>query len=140
MCRFESCRGDVRDREEYNAYHRRAQHSQYRNRILMAKEILGNKCVNCGSIENLEFDHIDQTTKLFTITQRWNCRIDRFLEEIKKCVLRCNRCHKDRTSKQKSVEHGGGLTGKRNCRCEKCGPLKNKYNKKYNSLRDRSNS
>ena len=28
---------------------------------------------------------------------------------------------------RQSVDHGGGKTGKRNCRCDLCRPLKNKY-------------
>lgn len=30
-----------------------------------------------------------------------------------------------------AVPHGGGVTGKRNCRCEKCGPMKAQYMKRY---------
>lgn len=32
-----------------------------------------------------------------------------------------------RSDAQQTVGHGGGLTGVKNCRCELCGPLKNRY-------------
>lgn len=54
-------------------------------------------CKNCGSIENLEFDHRDRTTKKFTLS---GCALDKSWDEIllehEKCDLLCNECHKIR--------------------------------------------
>jgi 5-methylcytosine-specific restriction endonuclease McrA len=30
-------------------------------------EMLGGRCVRCGAVEDLEFDHIDPTTKRFAV-------------------------------------------------------------------------
>jgi len=42
---------------------------RYHERIGEALDILGGKCIKCGSLENLEFDHIDPSSKLFTISK-----------------------------------------------------------------------
>lgn len=112
-------------RETRNTYMRGYLNKRYRVKIQEAKNHLGGQCVDCGTIEQLEFDHIDPAQKSFTITVGWS-RAD-FWSEVAKCVLRCKPCHAVRTTQQQSVDHGQGLTGKRNCRCGLCGPLKNAY-------------
>ena len=117
-----------KDREAYNAYMREYQKVRYVKRRTMFIAELGGKCILCGSTENLEFDHIDPTQKAFNIG-KWiaNRKEEDIRAELKKCQLLCASCHKRKTVKAKSVEHGEGKTGVRNCRCEKCAPLKNAY-------------
>lgn len=98
-------------------------------------ELRNNECEKCGSIEELQFDHIDPATKKFNLS---GCYLDKkwetILEELDKCQLLCVECHYTKSVTQdweRVVDHGGGLTGKRNCRCELCAPLKDAYNKKY---------
>lgn len=54
---------------------------------------LGSVCVCCGSAEDLEFDHIDPTTKDFTIGTVWTCKRSILLAEVDKCQLLCVKCH-----------------------------------------------
>jgi 5-methylcytosine-specific restriction endonuclease McrA len=68
------------------------------NRKMFLIDILGGKCIKCGSIDNLEFDHIYPNTKSFTITHKLTRKIDILIDEIKKCQLLCYSCHKKKTA------------------------------------------
>lgn len=79
----------------------------------------------CGSIENLECHHVDPTTK---VSHRiWSWGEARRIEELKKCVVVCNDCHKKISSArcqqlfQKEIPHGS-VNGylRHACRCAKC--------------------
>jgi hypothetical protein len=64
------------------------------DRRTILRNRLGGKCVRCGSIENLEFDHIIKETKSFTIASsltRFN--IEKLILEVDKCQLLCRPCH-----------------------------------------------
>ena len=70
-------------------------------------------------------DHVDPATK---VSHRvWNWRIERRLEELAKCVVRCQACHRKRSAEQsrialsRPIRHGTvvGYLG-RGCRCEEC--------------------
>ena len=67
----------------------------------MALETLGGKCVDCGCKDNLEFDHIipQGSTKVSQLYGSTN----QLKEELKKCVLRCKTCHKERTKQQHTL-------------------------------------
>lgn len=76
--------------------------AQFRAKML---DYLSDKsCLFCGEsdIRVLEFDHIDPSQKLFSISRAirdgysWQQTID----EIKKCRILCANCHKKRTAKQ----------------------------------------
>ena len=57
-------------------------------------EMLGGKCVDCGTTKNLQFDHIDPSKKSFNI----QCVLsERTLKELEKCELRCCNCHLEKT-------------------------------------------
>lgn len=112
-----------------NAYMREYMLARYHRRRQQAVDLLGGRCTDCGSGERLEFDHVDPGEKTFNIAKVWSYREETFWAEIRKCQLRCHDCHKIRTSQQQSVEHGGGLTGKKNCYCNPCRTKKNEYNR-----------
>jgi 5-methylcytosine-specific restriction endonuclease McrA len=59
--------------------------------------LLGGKCIDCGSTENLEFDHVDPALKRFNPTDIWSRNVVTRIDELAKCVLRCNSCHKKKT-------------------------------------------
>jgi len=62
-----------------------------------AKYFEGKSCVNCGSKNNLELDHIDPYEK---VSHRiWSWKEERFLEEVKKCQILCNPCHMEKSLK-----------------------------------------
>lgn len=118
-------------RKCYNAYMRaynKARYHRVRAEVIL---YLGSACVDCGSTKDLEFDHSDRTTKKFDIAKIWAYSAPRLKAEVDKCVLRCGPCHQDKTSRESRVEHGEGLTGKRNCYCEFCKPLKATYNAEW---------
>lgn len=57
----------------------------------------GGKCERCGYdtyLGTLDFHHINQTEKDFTIGNR-DFRLKDCIEESKKCVLLCANCHRE---------------------------------------------
>lgn len=71
-----------------------------RKNWLAAIELLGGKCVQCGTTESLEIDHIDPATK---VSHRiWSWSKERRLAELKKCQILCSGCHK-----RKTLEYAG---------------------------------
>lgn len=93
---------------------------------------LGGRCVQCGSDEDLEFDHIDPTTKKFTISKLWS-NTTACGEELKKCQLLCKSCHLSKTlGSLPPLAHGTpGMYGKRKCRCGVCRSFNAQYRLKY---------
>jgi hypothetical protein len=58
-------------------------------------QLHGGKCVKCGSVERLEFDHINPATK---IEHRiWSWSKPRLEAELAKCQLLCQSCHIEKT-------------------------------------------
>lgn len=133
-----------RNKEKWNTYIKERYKKVYVERKELYLTKLGGRCVVCGSIDNLEFDHIDASTKSFTFTTKIaSLSISKLDAEAKKLQLLCNNCHKEKTaasSDDGSVEHGGGTSGKRNCPCAPCKAKKAEYMKKnkekYTSVRD----
>ena len=121
------------DKVSYNEYHRQYNKYLYNERVKLAKELLGNKCNFCGNIENLQIDHIIPIEKEYDIHYATRLSLNKFLEELKKCQLLCNKCHGFKTQVQsgKVINHGSGLSGKRNCKCELCKNKKREYMKSY---------
>lgn len=94
--------------------------------------ILGGSCVDCGSAEHLEFDHVHRSDKSFTIgTRLASAPWPILLAEAAKCSLRCQKCHLVKTAAESSVSHGGGVSGRRNCPCEPCRSRKAEYMASY---------
>lgn len=102
---------------------------------------LGEKCVTCGSSYDLQFDHIDPSSKTFTIGRNYNRSWESLVEELNKCQLLCVECHKQKTNdnkehvgghnKWKEIQHGtvhAYLAYK--CRCDECKLAKREYAKK----------
>lgn len=100
-------------------------------------ELLGGKCVICGSSDKLEFDHINRNTKKYEISRMITYAYDVILEEIKKCQLLCNKCHVVKTlkelNKKPSKEQHGTLSAyvHAKCRCPSCKENWNKKTKEY---------
>jgi hypothetical protein len=60
-------------------------------------DMLGGKCVGCGTTKNLQFDHIDRTKKSFCIGKRLASNLEKLIEEANKCQLLCENCHQHKT-------------------------------------------
>jgi len=86
----------------------------------------------CGATEKLELDHVNRETKKRDIGKLLAGASEAiYLREAGLCQLLCRKHHREKTTKEQSVSHGGGLTGKKNCLCDLCRPLKNAYSKQW---------
>ena len=63
--------------------------------------LAGNKCGVCKATDNLEFNHIDRSTKLMTLSGKGlDGNWERILTELGKCELLCHDCHLRKTKEQ----------------------------------------
>lgn len=67
-----------------------------RDRLEQLRVFMGNACVDCGSNQDLRFDHIDRATKIKNVTMLLTNRIEVVFAEAMKCALRCHAHHVDR--------------------------------------------
>lgn len=111
-------------------------------RKVKAIELLGGKCVNCGSIERLQFDHIkrDRVEKKRVITIMINSTTwENVLEELKKCQLLCFSCHIKKSNAERGrtgfYNHGTANRYRAGCRCELCTDYNKAYMKQYHRKR-----
>lgn len=104
-----------------------------RNRAA-AIELLGGRCADCATTENLQFDHIIAGSKKYEISVLLTGYAQAtLLSELAKCALRCKPCHDAKTVA--SGETGGGwnklddsayqhgtarMYSYQACRCEPC--------------------
>jgi len=69
-----------------------------------AKKKLGGKCVSCGTNCNLEFDHIDDSKKIYNVSNAVRNTREVFWNEVEKCQLLCVKCHNKKTTAQKRAK------------------------------------
>lgn len=82
-----------------NSYMREYMKNRWKKRRANAIHLLGGICVNCGTTENLEFDHVDASYKDFSISRASSYSEERWLKELEKCQLLCHTCHLAKSSK-----------------------------------------
>ena len=72
------------------------------NRQYMYDYLKTHPCVTCGESDPvvLEFDHIDQSTKLLAVSLMADYSLSKIKEEIAKCRVLCANCHKRHTAIQ----------------------------------------
>lgn len=87
----------IKNKSDYNEYMKSYMLARYHTRRNEAILKFGGKCVKCGSIECLEFDHINPEDKLFTIGKMWSLNNTAYLTELNKCQLLCESCHLEKT-------------------------------------------
>lgn len=91
---------------------------------LWAINLLGGKCVRCGSTERLEFDHIVPEEKSFNIAHIITYRKEKIIPELNKCRLLCKPCHTTVSIFQrgrKIATHGmASMYAYWGCRCAAC--------------------
>ncbi len=85
-----------------------------------AEWFAGKCCVLCGSTERLQIDHIDRKTKVSHRIWSWSKK--KMGEELKKCRVLCEACHRERhaNEQRKPMKHGTVNGYRRRCRCELC--------------------
>ena len=113
------------------------QRREYQRKWLLERrekaiEYLGGCCVTCGSVEELEFDHIDRSLKSHSVSTLISRRWEVLQEELDKCQLLCYTCHKEKTISELSyAEHGTTYYyGRFKCRCDLCKAAKKLDNDK----------
>lgn len=80
--------------------------ARYHRRMNEAREQLGGACTECGSVEDLEFDHVDPATKEFTIGQgAAGFSEARLQAELAKCQLLCHECHVEKSRRDGDMSH-----------------------------------
>lgn len=115
-----------------------------RQRILFL-EYLGGKCVECGTTEDLQIDHIDPKTKSFNMSQYFSkARLSEAYAELDKCQILCHPHHIEKTVSEyktgiltnKPFTHGTAYGYSiKGCRCEPCIEAYTIYNTKRNKKR-----
>ena len=113
---------------------------RYHQRRKMALDYLGNKCIICGTQEQLELDHIDPSTKSVEMGKLWGIAIDRYWNEVKKCQILCRPCHINKTldNGDNGKYHkrcGTYYSYRKGCRCLKCKEAEKQQRKKWNKPR-----
>jgi hypothetical protein len=89
-----------------NEYHRQYNIRRYHRLRAEYIEKLGGCCIDCGTVENLEFDHPDPRTKEFSIGRMLNVSKAKRDAEVAKCVLRCKPCHTEKSAiNEECVRH-----------------------------------
>lgn len=123
----------------YTKQERRDYQNQYRaKKRAYLLNMLGNVCVICGSEDAIEFDHIDRSTKSFTIASGFDKPLQILIEEANKCQLLCKKHHVQKTAKEltgrvpanKGKRTHGSSMYNRGCRCEICLAFKARANAK----------
>ena len=123
-----------KDPEKYKQYMKDYMLKRYHERRDKAIEKLGGKC-KCGSTEGLQFDHVDPTTKKFTLAKLSSINEADFWKEVDKCQLLCDTCHQSKTlldlGRVSAKDKHGTLSSYRYCKCDECKAAKATYMKKY---------
>jgi hypothetical protein len=108
QCYCKDC-GRVNDRKHYaNNSSRKEkitvarQNAKLRNKEFVINYLLTHPCVDCGETDPffLEFDH--KESKLLEVGSMvtWAWSIEKIIQEINKCEVRCVKCHKIQTAKR----------------------------------------
>jgi 5-methylcytosine-specific restriction endonuclease McrA len=116
--------------------------NRYRNKMKELRELLGGKCSQCSSTEELQFDHVNPDSKHASISRLiTNSSKADVLKELTHCQLLCKQCHLKKTSTNR--ENCGGrkewklvkTTGE-TIYCTDLSSWCKKHNYKVHTLRD----
>jgi 5-methylcytosine-specific restriction endonuclease McrA len=84
---------------QYNARMNAYMKARYFIRREAAIKRLGGKCIDCGSMTMLEFDHKHRADKEHNVGKLFSsANLEKLNKEVDKCVLRCVGCHAYRTA------------------------------------------
>jgi len=117
------------------------EHRKYMKRLTrhnrkLALEYLGGKCVACGSIEELETDHIYNDLDKKRIVDLLSGSWERLKKELDKCQLLCKDCHTEKTILEQGYclpgeRHGHRTIYRKGCRCDLCKNAQKLYMREY---------
>lgn len=105
--------------KHYDRDRKRARRLKYIN-------LLGGKCVSCGSDKDLHFDHINPGEKSFYFSGNMTKPESELIKEVNKCQLLCGKCHREKTHDnweyaQPQSSHGSLRRYRAyGCRCDEC--------------------
>lgn len=129
-------------REQYNARMAEYMRAWYERRRAQAVAGLGGHCARCDETEDLQFDHIDPSSKTMTIAKMWTASEVRFQAELAKCQLLCQPHHNEKTLAERGFTAGKGRHGTpasyRYCgppKCEACRTANSAYQRERREVR-----
>jgi 5-methylcytosine-specific restriction endonuclease McrA len=102
-----SAKGKNKWIERYPEKYRKQMEAQRERRLENKRklvEMFGGKCELCGYdkyLGALDFDHIDPSTKSFSIGGLLHASLEKCVEEAKKCRLLCANCHREHGARPK---------------------------------------
>lgn len=122
-----------KDKEQYNLYMNDYMKRRYNKRRIAVIEQFGGQCSRCISKDELQFHHIDRSSKTMTIAKTASLSESRWQEELAKCELLCADCH--RKHHKSNHPHGDVKRYWRGCKCELCKQANAEYSRRYRSTR-----
>lgn len=98
-------------------------------------DYLGGMCVKCGTIKDLQFDHIKPSDKAIEIAS--NVTLESIKTEVDKCQLLCKTHHLEKTVGEKKPYTHGTIYAwmKVKCECDMCNKAKRMWHDKRNAKR-----
>lgn len=98
---------------------------------------LGGRCASCGYDKNLEIDHRDRELKDYDISKMWALSSVRLEDELAKCQILCEECHKFKSITERGLKPAknthGTISSYRYCHCSLCRAAKAEYTRNYRS-------
>ena len=109
-------------------------------------EYLGGVCVVCGTVENLEIDHINWRKKSFGVGKLWPVKkLPEVYRELDKCQLLCQKHHLEKTLQdypeivaetRQPYRHGTMYAFMhKKCHCDTCNLARDEFNRKRRESR-----
>jgi hypothetical protein len=104
----------------------------------------GPVCIRCGSVEELELDHIDPSQKSFAVGGMWGLKKLHTVvkDELAKCQVLCKECHlikstAENIARDRPPMTHGTLYGwmKKHCGCDLCQSAKFAWHDERNARR-----
>lgn len=123
---YDLCDNFQKIAKNWKKYMRNYMKNRYHTKREELKKRLGGKCVECGSVKDLHFDHKDKKKKTINLSDVHFVKDELIEKELKNIQLLCNNCHKEKTRKAWDYTHPEAQCGsywryrKYKCRCSKC--------------------
>ena len=119
--------------EEVRLAHQEKSNRRYYRLKQQAIDFLGGKCSKCGSDDRLRVNGKDPN-KPFSISVLVCIPWELTEQILPSCELLCHTCYYLMRRAEFEAEpggHGEGVSGRHNCKCDKCRPLKSQYQREW---------